>query len=260
SFQTYWINHAKDPDIVTWNDFLVKREANWIKEASLYYSPEEMLYYKNAHTPTLANGEKNPYYDPYFHPDVNWTEQIFKDFAPQSQVNANISGGTEALKYFVSLGYLTQGGLFKTDYMPFSKEMDFRKNRYNLRGNFDFDVNKNFRISVDVGTQFVNISGMDNDAYAWEKRILWSTPLSSPGIIDGKFVVPYSNPNTALNPLYEIANSNAYNLTDNSTLNSSVRLSHKLDFITKGLAINARGAYDSYFSSRSGGRFNPIYY
>lgn len=260
SFQSYWINHAKDADIKTWNDFLVKREANWIKESSLYYSPEEMLYYKNAHTPTLENGQRNPYYDPYFHPDVNWTDQIFKDFAPQSQINANITGGTEALKYFVSLGYLTQGGLFNTDYMPFSKEMDFRKKRYNLRGNFDFDVNKNFRISVDVGTQFVNISGMDNDGYAWEKRILWSTPLSSPGIIDGKFVVPYSNPNTALNPLYEIANSNNYNLTDNSTLNSSVRLSHKLDFITKGLSINARGAYDSYFSSRSGGKFSPIYY
>lgn len=260
SFQLYWINHARDADIQTWNDFLVKRENNWVKEAGLYYTPDELLYYKNAHTPTLANGEKNPYYNPYFYPDVNWSDLIFKKFAPQSQANVNLTGGTESLKYFVSLGYLTQGGLFKTDYMPFSDEMDFRKNRYNLRGNFDFDVNKNFRISVDIGTQFVNITGMDNDGYIWEKRILWSSPLSSPGIIDGKFVVPYSNPQTSLNPLYEIANSNNYNLTNNSTLNSSVRLSYKLDFITKGLSANARGAYDSYFSSRSGGHFSPVYY
>ncbi|RXF69773.1 TonB-dependent receptor [Arcticibacter tournemirensis] len=260
SFQLYWINHAKDADVKTWNDFLKKRESNWTKEATLYYTPEQLLYYKNAHTPTLENGERNPYYSPYFYPDVNWTDQMFKNFAPQSQVNANISGGTEALKYFVSLGYLTQGGLFKTDYMKFSDEMDFRKKRYNVRGNFDFDVNKNFRISVDVGTQFVNISGMDNDNFIWEKRILWSNPMSSPGIIDGKFVVPYSNPQASLNPLYEIANSNNYNLTDNSTLNSTIKLSHKLDFITNGLSVNAKGAYDSYFSSRSGGKFSPVYY
>ncbi len=260
SFQSYWINHAKDPDIQTWNDFLVKREANWVREASIYYTPEQLMYYKNAHTPTLENGDRNPYYNPYFYPDVDWTKLIFKNFAPQSQANANITGGTGSLKYFLSLGYLTQGGLFKTDYMPFSDEMDFRKDRYNLRGNFDFDVNKNFRISVDVGTQFVNISGMDNDGYIWEKRIMWSTPLSSPGLIDGKFVVPYSNPQTSLNPLYEIASSNNYNLTSNSTLNSTIRLSHKLDFITQGLSVNVRGAYDSYFSSRSGGRYTPVFY
>ncbi|HTN19359.1 MAG TPA: TonB-dependent receptor [Pelobium sp.] len=260
SFETYWINHAKDADIVTWNDFVKKRDNNWIKESTLYYSPEDLKYYENANTPTLANGQKNPYYDPYFHPDQNWSDQIFRKFAPQTQVNANLSGGTEALKYFVSLGYLTQGGLFKTDYMPFSDEMDFRKDRYNLRGNFDFDVNKNFRISVDVGTQFVTITGMDNDNYTWEKRILWSSPLGSPGIVDGKFVLPFTNQNEALNPLYSIANSNNYNITNNSILNSSVRLSHKLDFITKGLSANGRAAYDSYFSSRSGGSFKPLVY
>ena len=116
-----------------------------------------------------STGKTNPNYDPYFHPDQEWKSQIFKKLAPQSQFNTNISGGTNSIKYFVSLGALTQGGLFKTDYMPFSKEMDFRKDRYNLRSNLDFDVNKNFKVSVDLGTQFVKISGMDNDGYTWEK-------------------------------------------------------------------------------------------
>lgn len=260
SYQTYWIDHANDADIVTWNDFVKKRDKNWINESSLHYSPEELKYYENANTPTLANGQTNPYYDPYFHPDQNWTDQIFKKFAPQTQVNANLTGGTEALKYFLSLGYLTQGGLFKTDYMAFSDEMDFKKDRYNLRGNFDFDVNKNFRISVDMGTQFVTINGMDNDAYTWEKRILWSSPLASAGIVDGKFVIPFNNQNPALNPLYAVANENNFNTTNNSILNSSIRLSHKLDFITKGLSANGRAAYDSYFSSRTGGSFRPLLY
>ncbi len=259
SFENYWVNHSRDAGINTWDDFVKKRDTSWIREAVLYFSPQDLLAFQNAHTPTL-NGQPNPNYDPYFHPDQEWKSQIFKKYAQQSQFNTNISGGTNSIKYFVSLGALTQGGLFKTDYMPFSKEMDFRKDRYNLRSNLDFDVNKNFKISVDLGTQFVRISGMDNDGYTWEKRILWSTPLGSPGMINGKFVVPFTNQNTQLNPLYSIVSSNYYNIDNNSILNSLIRLTHKLDFITKGLSINARGAYDSYFDSRSYGRSYPLLY
>lgn len=260
SFQTYWVNHAKDADIKTWDDFVKKREANWVKEANTYFSPEDLKYFQNAHTPTI-DGKTNPYYDPYFHPDVDWKSQIFKKYAQQHQVNTNITGGTNSVKYFVSFGYLNQGGMFNTDYMPFSNEMQFKKNRYNLRGNFDFDVNKDFRISLDLGTQYVTITGMDNDAYIWEKRVLWSSPMSSPGIIDGKFLIPYTqSTNDQTNPLYAIANSNNYNITNNSTLNSTLKLSYKLDFITPGLSVNARGAYDSYFSSRTGGKAYPVLY
>nr|WP_255486904.1 TonB-dependent receptor [Mucilaginibacter sp. SP1R1]MBB6149920.1 TonB-linked SusC/RagA family outer membrane protein [Mucilaginibacter sp. SP1R1] len=259
SYENYWIQHAKDPDITSWADFAAKRDANWVKEATIYYSPEDLKYYQNAHTP-LVNGKANPYYDPYGHPDQDWKKQIFNKFTPQTQYNANITGGTESVKYFVSLGYLSQGGLFNTSYMPFGDDMQFKKKRYNLRSNLDFDVNKNFRVSVDISTQFVTVSGMDNDEYTWEKRILWSSPLGSPGMIDNKFVVPFSNQNEQLNPLYAIANSNNYNINTNSTLNSSIKLTHKLDFITEGLSVNARGAYDSYFQDRSYGKYTPLLY
>jgi TonB-linked SusC/RagA family outer membrane protein len=259
SYENYWVQHSRDADVKTWDDFAAKRDANWIKDATIYYSPEDLKYYQNAHTPTI-NGKTNPYYDPYGHPDQDWKKQIFNKFAPQTQVNANITGGTKSAKYFVSLGYLAQGGLFNTDYMPFSDEMQFKKKRYNLRSNLDFDVNKDFRVSVDVSTQYVTITGMDNDGYTWEKRILWSSPLGSPGLVNGKFVVPFSNQNDQLNPLYAIANSNNYNITTNSTLNSSIKLSYKLDDITPGLSVNARGAYDSYFQSRTGGKYTPLLY
>lgn len=257
SFESYWIEHAKDADIKTWADFVQKRDANWTPQ----YSEEDLKYYQNAHTPKLADGTANPYYDPYFHPDQDWQSQIFKKFAQQTQANVNIQGGTSDLKYFVSLGYLTQGGLFKTDFMPsFKDEMDYRKNRYNLRSNFDFDVNKDFRISVDLSSQYVQVIGRDNDGLTWEKKIGWATPMGSPGIIDGKFVYPFLYTDEQRNPLYAIVQNNYYNITNQSTLNSSIRLSHKLDFITKGLSVNARGAYDSYFSNRTYGRANPVFY
>jgi TonB-linked SusC/RagA family outer membrane protein len=259
-FETYWQQHANDPDVLNqadgWSKFVNKRNTGYVPQ----YSDEDLKYFQNAHTPTLADGSKNPYYDPYFHPDQNWQDQIYKNYAPQTQANVNATGGTKGVKYFLSAGYLTQGGLFNTSYMPFSKEMDYRKNRYNVRGNFDFDVNDNFKIAVNIGTQFVQITGMDNDGYNYEKNLLWTNPMGSPGFIDNKFTFIWGKTAEQFNPLYSLAMRNKYNVNEQSTLNSSLNLIHKLDFITKGLSVNAKGAYDSWFSSTSEGQSFPVYW
>lgn len=256
--ETYWQQHANDPDVFNqpdgWANFIAKRNTGYVPQ----YTDEDIKYYQNAHTPKLADGSVNPYYDPYFHPDQDWQSQIYKKYTPQTQANVNISGGTRGMRYFLSAGYLTQRGLFKTDYMPFSKEMDYRKDRYNVRGNFDFDINDNFKVSIDLGTQFVQISGMNNDGYNYEKNLMWTNPMGSPGYIDGKFTFIWNKNAEQFNPLYSLAMRNAYNINNNSTLNSAIRLTHKLDFITQGLSVNLRGSYDSYFSSTSGGQSYPV--
>ncbi len=219
SQQNFWQDHANDLDVMGndngYANLIAKRNTAAYKPA---FTDEEVKYYQNAHTPKLADGSNNPYYDPYFHPDQDWQSQLYKKFAPQSQANVNITGGTKGLKYFLSAGYLTQRGLFKTDYMPFSKEMDYRKDRYNVRGNFDFDVNDAFKISVDIGTQFVQISGMNNDGYNYEKNLMWTNPMGSPGYVNGKFLFIEDKEQEQNNPLYSLSMRNDYNINNNSTL------------------------------------------
>jgi len=261
AMEEYWVKHANDADVKTWDDFIAKRSANWRTDGSLTFTDNDLKYFQNAHTPKLPNGQTNPFYDPYFHPDTDWKGMLFKKSAPTTQLNANISGGTKSMRYFVSLGYLNQGGLFKTDYMTYADKMQFTKNRYNLRGNFDFDVTQDFKIAVNVGTQFVTIGGMDNDAYIWEKKILWSFPMSSPGMINGKYVLPLAaNGDDRYNPMYAMESEDYWNITNNSILNSSVNANYKLDKLVKGLSIRALGSYDSYFASRSYGRYIPLVY
>ncbi|MBN2486094.1 MAG: TonB-dependent receptor [Bacteroidales bacterium] len=248
AYQQYWINHAND-DWGSWDEFEASRQANWANEATRYTSEEELEYYR-----TGSN--------PYFYPNTDWQDLIFKKSSRQSQYNVNVDGGTEKVKYFLSLGYLDQGGMFENSFYPFPDEMDYSKKRHNFRSNFDFDVNSDFRISVDIGTNFERITGIvsDQDNYIWSKRILWSNPVSSPGMIDDKFVVIEGAELSANNLLYEIADID-FHVTNNSTLNSSLKATYKLDFITKGLAINGRVAYDSYFSNRTGGgSYSPMLY
>lgn len=51
--------------------------------------------------------------DPLFYPSTDWLDLAMKKHAFQTRHTVNISGGTQRVNYFVSLGYLWQDGLFK---------------------------------------------------------------------------------------------------------------------------------------------------
>ena len=52
--------------------------------------------------------------DPIMFPNVDWNDYLFKNLAWQTQHNLTLSGGGERFRYFVSLGYLLQDGMFNT--------------------------------------------------------------------------------------------------------------------------------------------------
>jgi len=62
--------------------------------------------------------------DPIMYPNVNWRKYIMKSSSIQTQHNLNISGGTERVRYFISMGFLWQDGLFRQ-----YKELDRQENR-----------------------------------------------------------------------------------------------------------------------------------
>ena len=76
--------------------------------------------------------------DPIRFPDVDWVDYCLKNAALQSQHNINISGGTSNVRYFVSAGAYTQGGLFKQFDTP--HDVSFQYKRFNYRSNLDIDV------------------------------------------------------------------------------------------------------------------------
>lgn len=67
---------------------------------------------------------------PVTFPNTNWIDYMMDDAAWQEQVNVNVNGGTEKVRYFVSAGFLNQNSLFKT----FSKNDDetFKYNRFTI--------------------------------------------------------------------------------------------------------------------------------
>ena len=51
--------------------------------------------------------------DPIMYPNMNWRKYIMKNSSIQTQHNLNISGGTDRVRYFISMGFLWQDGLFR---------------------------------------------------------------------------------------------------------------------------------------------------
>ncbi|MEY8686009.1 SusC/RagA family TonB-linked outer membrane protein [Bacteroides sp. AN502(2024)] len=203
--------------------------------------------------------------DPLVYPSTNWTDMLIKNSALQTQHNFNISGGSERVKYFASLGVFTQNGLFNT-FEENGNDKGFKYNRYNYRINMDVDVTKTTSMQVNLGGYLndkqepnYNNGTYTNLAYLF-RDVYTAVPFAGAGVVDGKWVISdqdlFSVGNYAdgLNVYY----GKGYNNRTQNTLNFDFKLEQKLDFLTKGLKAHVKGAYNSgvTITKRREGRAN----
>lgn len=187
--------------------------------------------------------------NPMAYPDTDWIDMIIKNTALQTQHNLTISGGTKRVRYFASLGAFTQDGLFRA----FEKEYNsnFSYNRYNYRVNLDIDVTKTTQVQMNLGGRINERRapnyGKDDDIKYLFRDIYWAVPFGGVGIIDGKRILSDSKKiskisgGDALGPYY----GKGYNTSAGNVLNFDFMLEQKLDFLTKGLKVHVKGAYNS---------------
>lgn len=183
--------------------------------------------------------------EPIMYPNINWRDYLTKKASVQTQHNVNISGGTKNVRYFISLGYLYQDGIFKN----FGQEnLGYKYNRYNYRSNLDLNVTNTTTLKIGIGGIVGDKIEPYNAARLWND-INWSQPFSSAGIIDGHNVntnaqyrvIKMSNP---LTNYYGAG----YTKSLSNTMNMDLHLIQKLDFITKGLSAEVKGAYNTDYS------------
>lgn len=181
-------------------------------------------------------------------PNTDWREYCFKDASFQTQHNITISGGSKSVKYFTSIGYLYQDGMFKnlgTDY-----NSNFNYNRYNYRTNFDIDVTKTTSMKLNIGGRLEkrNEPNASTDGQLWS-RINWSSPLAGAGVVNGvrgATANEYIGGIVLRDPL-ESYFDRGFNNTSRNVLNLDYVISQKLDVITKGLSAEVKASYNANF-------------
>lgn len=198
-------------------------------------------------SPYVLNAFKT-HSDPIMFPDIDWDNYIFKDLSWQTQHNITLSGGTNKFRYFVSLGYLYQDGILKQFNLTY--DPNYKYSRYNYRANVDIDVTKTTNLKINLGGR-VGIRNEPQTYNLWE-NIMWCTPFSSAGIIDGNYItssygnstyIPGGTGQDGLSLYYDYG----YSVNTQNVLNMDLQLSQNLDAITKGLSFNVKGAYNSSY-------------
>lgn len=178
--------------------------------------------------------------DPYLYPDVDYPSEFLKKVSPVQRYVATVSGGNAFARYFTSLSFYDQDGLYKGGETPeYNSNTNFR--RYNFRTNLDLHINKNLDVTLDVGGRVANLR-YPRDGNTSFLNTIFNTPANA---------FPLTNPNGSYggsslfrtNPLAMLQARG--NVTDvYRTLLATMTVRQKLDGILKGLSLNAAYTYD----------------
>lgn len=203
--------------------------------------------------------------DPIRFPDTQWADYIMKDATLQTQHNLNISGGTDRVRYFISAGAYTQGGLFNEFGLPYKISYQYR--RFNYRSNLDIDVTGTTTLSINISGNASNAdkpyTGQGSSGLI--RNMYYATPFSSPGIVDGKMIVTATDYNDGVQLPFTGSNGMVYYgagfmQTSYNRLNGDLILNQKLDFFTKGLSLKVKGSYNSSFNVNKQGEARKATY
>ncbi len=203
---------------------------------------------------------------PEYYVDRNFQEEFIRKNVPMAKANVNIRGGNEKTTYFASVGYLKQGGPFKTErWDSYNYDNEERLDRFTYRANIDMKINKSLK-------GWINISGSlqdkndpmiylnDNKSYYY---MLMSKLIDIPAVAytdlspEGDIVGPTGD---AARTPYGMLNRSGYKTQTKNNINTTIGFEQKLDKITQGLSLKAKISYDSNASNTRGfGREYSVY-
>jgi TonB-linked outer membrane protein, SusC/RagA family len=182
--------------------------------------------------------------DPIYHPNVDWFNMIMNKYSAQTQHNVNISGGSKLARYYVSLGYQNQDGLYKNFNESYGYSNNDHYQRYNVRTNLDVNLTPSTKLNFNIGS----ITGISNrdlgvNGTVYSQIVTTAAPYT-PGVVDGNIVYLEGRRNANL-----IATmSTGFTRSTSNKIQSNIGLEQKLDFITKGLTAKVKYSYDTQYS------------
>lgn len=190
---------------------------------------------------------------PLIYPDTDWQEYLLKDAAFQTKHNVSVSGGTKNVRFFTSLGFVSQDGLYKsfdTDY-----DSNIQYNRYNYRANLDIDVTKTTTLSINMGGRIEdNKTPITKDNGKFDPQLYFALPFAGAGLYEGKWVrgselnLPFTSGALQNGDAFEQYYGRGYQRVARNEVNLDIILKQRLDFLTQGLSFTVKGSYNGYYT------------
>jgi len=166
---------------------------------------------------------------------TDWYDATIRKAVPQTYHNIGVSGGTEQVKYFFSLGYTYQEGIYKSG--------DYDYSRYNIRSNISTKIVDGLTIGLQVSGRF----DARNKPYEYEGGLIMrSIQMAKPvfPMFANNNENYWSSPGDKGNP-YHISRYDGvgYDKRDRREFNGALTLDWEIPWL-KGLQAKAQLSYD----------------
>ena len=203
--------------------------------------------------------------NPYIYPDVQWKDVIFKNMNMNQRANVNISGGGSKASYYMSLQANHDTGLLDTKKV-YSYNNNINNWGYNFQNNISYKITSTTKIDLHMNAQIRNKKGPNYSTSDLFAQMLYCNPINFPVTFPaqpGDTHIRFGNAiwtgsSVRTNPYaYMLSSFKEYN---ENTLNTSLKINQKLDFVTKGLSVQAMVNWKNWASSSYNRTIEPYYY
>lgn len=173
--------------------------------------------------------------DPINYPNTDWQEATLKNFALQNHQALSVRGGSDKVKYYLSLGTVSQNSLYKDGATKYKQ--------YNFRSNVGAQITKDLNVKL-------SLSGRQEDRHypiASAGDIFRSIYRAYPIVIDR---YPNGLPSTGIennNPVVMATDASGWNRNPTSTFNGILSATYNIPFVT-GLSIDGFYSVDKSFN------------
>ena len=162
NFSYGWQSAWKKRDVTGATDYAILQNERRVQNglAPLYADPYNLVD---------ANGDKITGFG------TNWQDLLFNDNAPIQQHDVSISGASEKVNYYLSLGYFSQEGIVGGNFgqSNYDRLTIRSNNQYNV---FDASKERSFLNKLDIGA---NVSYMRVHNTGIDANSTWGSPLGS---------------------------------------------------------------------------------
>ena len=198
--------------------------------------------------PKYSDQELKAFYDgtsPYAYPNVNWMDQIYRDYGDNHRAQLTFTGGSRNFRYFTAVDYMKDNSLYKSPSSDDRYNANTYDNRLGIRANVDVNITNTTSMKLGVMARLseFNRPYWDNISGESIEKTIYKTPSAAfpikheDGVYGGSSVYGANNPVA----LHEESGNHLYSET---RVLADMVLRQELDVILKGLSADASIAFD----------------
>ena len=180
--------------------------------------------------------------NPLYYPNVNWTDETFRNVSNNDRFNLEFKGGTSNFRYYTNIQLLTNKGFIKN----FQNDGYSTQNKYTrgtLRSNMDIDLGLKTKLHTHIYGLLTEQSQPGSQADLWS--MIYKVPANAFPVKVTDRIWGGNSIYTTNNPVAQSQGA-AYYKNHQRALYADLQLDQDLSAITEGLSAQAQLGYDTW--------------